>query len=529
MEVSPPRRFGRSRVRLQQRLAKCILLCCAAGEKETAEIATQTEWETVEVATQAAPLTVEAGTQAACETAEAGIQAGRETAEVDTQSDWTDAILLRIRMASGMTQTVQNTRQTLGFEQSTWFRNGLRRVEVRLKCVEKLQDSYKRQWWQLTNHFYVETAEGDLYQHAVANMVTYIKWYCGGITKVSSHLEAEGRMCLEINGVLMEETVKINKGKVIKADGTVSSTEHTETVRVPVVFPPAPPPGFGPSDAAGADADQGPDAESAPAAAPGSAAEPAPAAAADAPGPDSAGCGPESVSGSEAGPGPDSTAATASCATSSTQASGDSSLLPEAAQLPSIYNLFQSTGLEDFSLRVNGLREAFAVLVARDDTANFITVAGSMMLRTLAALNGKDTGVFQQAFDQLVAFAQSPTCTINTELLEVGVHSFNLLDVVFEMVFFGALEGSHVRLVPREPGGFLDHLETVIQAFLPSEAWPPQAVRCWELLRAGMVAFLVEILSLDLRVYQHPQDLAELVFSSLEQRVEQLLSMMPAP
>ncbi|KAL2083622.1 hypothetical protein ACEWY4_021395 [Coilia grayii] len=480
MEVSPPSRFGRSRVRLQQRLAKCILLCCAAGEKETAEIATQTEWETVEVATQAVPLTVEAETQAACETAEAGIQAGRETAETDTQSDWADAILLRIRMASGMTQAVQNTRQTLGFEQSTWFRNGLRRVEVRLKCVEKLQDSYKRQWWQLTNHFYVETAEGDLYQHAVANMVTYIKWYCGGITKVSSHLEAEGRMCLEINGVLMEETVKINKGKIIRADGTVSSTEHTETVRVPVVFPPAPPPGFGPSDAAVLLLQVLLVVQRAPL---------------------------------------DLRLALVLTA-----------LMPLLLVLPALLSsLFQSTGLEDFSLRVYGLREAFAVLVARDDTANFITVAGSMMLRTLAALNGKDTGVFQQAFDQLVAFAQSPTRTINTELLEVGVHSFNLLDVVFEMVFFGALQGTHARLVPREPGGFLDHLETVIQAFLPSEAWPPQAVRCWELLRAGMVAFLVEILSLDLRVYQHPQDLAELVFSSLEQRVEQLLSRMPAP
>ena len=44
-----------------------------------------------------------------------------------------------------------------------------------------------------------------------------------------------------------------------------------------------------------------------------------------------------------------------------------------------------------------------------------------------------------------------------------------------------------------------------------------------------MLVFLVDIFSLDLSVYSRPQDLSDVLFSCLEQRVDQLLSRMLAP
>ncbi|XP_031441367.2 uncharacterized protein LOC105894176 [Clupea harengus] len=468
----------------------------------TAEAETQSVWETAEAGTQAEGETAEAGTQAYWETSEVGTQATWESAEADTQADWTDVFFLAMKMASHMglldaehgpvllcgTQEVQNTRLTVGFEHAEWFSSGPRWVEVKLTCTEKLDESLKRQWFVLTNTFHVETPEGGRVQYASVKCVTYIKRDCGKIIHVSSHMETDATFYLEMAGVLMVETSTTFKGMTIAADGTVSTTERTHTVSVPAPTFPFPQPGFSPD-------------------------------APDAAGPD--------VPCLDSAPGPDGDAASSAAAPSSAQGSGDSSLLPEATQVPSLYHLFLSTALEDFALRLNGLREAFAVLLAKEQGANFVFVAGKMILRNVATLSGKDAGVFQQEFDQLLAFLQSHT--IETELLEVGIHSVNLLDVVFEMVFFGELEGARARLVPRAQGGFLDHLVTVIHAFLPSEVWPHQAARCWELLRADVLVFLVDIFSLDLSVYSRPQDLSDVLFSCLEQRVDQLLSRMPAP
>ncbi|XP_063052630.1 uncharacterized protein LOC134447204 [Engraulis encrasicolus] len=230
--------------------------------------------------------------------------------------------------------------------------------------------------------------------------------------------------------------------------------------------------------------------------------------------------------------GTDAAAADNSTAPGFDDAAGWSGALSAAAsvasQVPSVYYLFQSTGLGDFPLRLAGLRDAFAVLLEQPETANFIAVTGSMLLKNLATLNGKDAGATQQAFDEVVAFAQAPTPTITTELLEVGIHQLNLLDVVFELLLFRNLELAYVRLVLQAQGGFLDHLATVVQSLLPSEAWPPQAAQCWELLQSEAISFVLEILSLDVSAYHQPQHLAQRVFSSLERRIDQLLSVMPS-
>ncbi|KAG5276161.1 hypothetical protein AALO_G00128550 [Alosa alosa] len=322
--------------------------------------------------------------------------------------------------------------------------------------MERLDDSLKKQWWHLTNTFYVETPEGNREQYASVKLVTYIQRYCGGIVHVSFRIETEANFHLEMDGIQMVEISKTFQEITISTDGRVSTTERTQTfipslllslVLVLIFLA--------------------------------------------------------------------------------------QTLLPVLA-LPLVWTrpvvlallvlalqLFSSTGLEDFSLRLNGLRQAFAVLLTEEPNANFITVAGKMILRTMAALNGQDAGVFQQAFDQLVAFAQTPGH--ETELLVVQIHSVNLLDVIFEMVFFRELEGARARLAPRVQGGFLDHLVTIIHAFLPSEAWPPQAVQCWGLLRADLLGFLKEVFSLEQSVYSQPQDLSDGLFNCLEQHVDEPL------
>ncbi|XP_062403987.1 uncharacterized protein LOC134094477 [Sardina pilchardus] len=452
------------------------------------------------------------------------------------------------------TQEVQNTRQTVGFEHSEWFSCGPRWVEVKLSCMERLDNSMQKQWWHLTNTFYMETPEGSRYQYASAKFVTYIQRYCGGIIHVSSRLETEANLRLEMDGVQMVEISQSFQEMTISGNGRVSTTERTKTILVPAPTFPPPEPAFGPILL--------PDLPL-----------------------------PLTLTPVVSTLMPDLTPMVmtlpvvlaclalvlstmlmllifvlpvaltplvlvlldratsmvlmlsmvmlhvvlvllALAALLTPLGDGDSNLLTEAMQVPSLYQFFLPSGLEDFSLRLNGLRQAFAVLLVEEQYANFITVAGKMILRTMAALNGQDAGAFQEAFDQLVAFVQTPGSaqTIENELLEVQIHHVNLLDVIFEMVFFGELQGTRARLASRVQGGFLDHLVKIIHAFMPhpSEVWLPQAIQCWELLRADMLGFLMEVFFLERSVYSRPQDLSDGLFSCLEQRVDQLLSRMTA-
>ncbi|XP_063052403.1 uncharacterized protein LOC134447048 [Engraulis encrasicolus] len=644
-----PSRSSRRRASRQRRWS----LWCFAGAdvKETVDMGTQTECPTVEVATQAdGPetaeattqagwVTAEASTQAACGTAEAGIQAVRVmaeagcqsvwatseasvqaagvTAEADTQVDstdathWLDAELpgASVQRTTGAVPdadwTVQNMNQTTAFEYSEFFRNGQMWVEVKLRCEERREGPYLRQYWYLINNCSQETAEGFM-PYANGELLTHIEWYCGSITAVYSHIHTQMTTVMDIGGLLYGETSTSCRGLSMDAAGTWTRLERTDTLRMPLdqFFTPQPDPdddsaglleidwypgddspgpdpgadGFNDADwfdadgdnagfdnaadddsadddAADADAgfdvaddDAGFDAADDDAADDDAADDDAGFDAADdavgldtgfdaadgledaaavrspAPGPHAA--------DADAAAGTDAAAADNSTAPGFDDAAGCSGALSAAAsvasQVPSVYYFFQSTGLGDFPLRLAGLRDAFAVLLEQPETANFIAVTGSMLVKNLATLNGKDAGATQQAFDEVVAFAQTQTPTITTELLEVGIHQFNLLDVVFELLLFRNLELAYVRLVPQAQDGFLDHLATVVQSLLPSEAWPPQAAQCWELLQSEAISFVLEILSLDVSSYHQPQHLAQRVFSSLERRIDQLLSVMPS-
>ncbi|KAG5262340.1 hypothetical protein AALO_G00274120 [Alosa alosa] len=184
-------------------------------------------------------------------------------------------------------------------------------VQVKLSCMERLDDSTKKQWWHLTNTLYVETPE----------LVTYIQRYCGGIIHVTSRIETEASFNLEMDGVQMVEISKTFQEMTISADGRVSTTERTQSFVVPAPTFPVPQPGSSP-DTPGPDAASG----------------------CDAPGSDTAASGPGTVHGTDAAcpnaAGPDATGGAADSSAgslSSAQGSGDSNLLLEALQVPSLY------------------------------------------------------------------------------------------------------------------------------------------------------------------------------------------------
>ncbi|XP_063064142.1 uncharacterized protein LOC134456641 [Engraulis encrasicolus] len=549
----------------------------------TVEAETQAVWATSEAGIQAERETAEVDIQVDW------IEATTIGLQQSTQAHVARGQLVLFEPPTG---TVQGMCQMMGFEFSEVFRQGVMWVEVKLRCEEWREGPYLRRYWYLTNTCYQQTAEGIVGPYANGELVTFVERYCGGITGLYSHMQTQMTTVMEIGGLLHAETTTTCRGLSMDAAGMWTRLETTRTLLMPLDLFMPPPDATddsaglleidwypAPDDAATADDDAAADDDDSAPDDDAAAADDDDDAAADddtapdddadddsapddddaaddddaddddsAPDDDDA-ADDDSAPDDAAAPAdddsaPDDDAAAADDSASATPADDDSTpdddsapaddsaagpnaVAPLASQVPSVFYLFQSTGLEDFHLRLGGLREACTVLLAQPETANYIAVTGSMLLKNMAALNGKDAGATQQAFDALVAFAQTQTLTATTELLEVGVHQFNLLDVVFELLLLRDL-GVVVQLVPRVQGGFLDHLAAVVQSFLPSEAWPPQAAQCWQLLQSTAVFFVVEILSLDVSAYHQPQHLAQRVFSCLECRIDQLLSVMPS-
>ncbi|XP_048120234.1 uncharacterized protein LOC125308056 [Alosa alosa] len=329
-------------------------------------------------------------------------------------------------------------------------------------------------------------AEGNRDTYTTTDAATIIKWRCSEVVRAVSYHEQESKLLVLMDGVPVIQTSKTYKRVTLSANGSLVSSERSETTSVPAPVVPDP-------SADGA------------------------AGAADASGPTDP-------------PGADASAA-ADDTQSSAQGSEDSCLLPEAREVPFIFNFFQSKNLEDFSTRLTALRQAFTILLSDAQQCNYASVAVRMILQNLATLNGRDADLFQRAFDDLVAYVQNPenALSIQVELLEARIHHINVLDIVFELVLFGMFDVAQRQLVPRVQGGFLDRLLAVVHAFLPFEACSPAAHQYWQMLQADVRAFLEEVFSLDLSVYSRFQVLADGLFSCLERRVDQLLSTLPSP
>ncbi|KAL6468815.1 hypothetical protein MHYP_G00223390 [Metynnis hypsauchen] len=149
------------------------------------------------------------------------------------------------------------------------------------------------------------------------------------------------------------------------------------------------------------------------------------------------------------------------------EAAADLTVPPEAYQVPALYTYFASKS-SNFPLRLSALRQAFTLVLSNSHHAKYISIAGRVLLGGLAARNARELPAFQEAYATLVAFAQDASHreAICTELAQVGIQHFNFLDIVFELVLMGVLQGARPPIYPT-PGGFLGHLVDMICSFSP--------------------------------------------------------------
>ncbi|KAL6486243.1 hypothetical protein MHYP_G00056350 [Metynnis hypsauchen] len=128
----------------------------------------------------------------------------------------------------------------------------------------------------------------------------------------------------------------------------------------------------------------------------------------------------------------------------------------EAWQVPALYNYCTIKRICSIPLKLNVLWQAFA-----------------------------DQTLFQQAYDQLLAFTQNLSLcgVISAELVQIGINCFNIIDVVSEVVVLGVLGGARPPIFP-SPVGFLGHLMAMLFTFTPTSKFRnPRAEHCFFLLQ----------------------------------------------
>ncbi|KAL7851204.1 hypothetical protein AOLI_G00215600 [Acnodon oligacanthus] len=95
-------------------------------------------------------------------------------------------------------------------------------------------------------------------------------------------------------------------------------------------------------------------------------------------------------------------------------------------------------------LRLLALRQTSTIVLSNSHHKKYVYVADRVLLGGLAARNARDLPAFHQAYDLLVTYAQDilhPEA-ICSELVQIRIHHFNLIDVVYELVLMGVMQGS---------------------------------------------------------------------------------------
>ncbi|KAL7866592.1 hypothetical protein AOLI_G00144060 [Acnodon oligacanthus] len=207
------------------------------------------------------------------------------------------------------------------------------------------------------------------------------------------------------------------------------------------------------------------------------------------------------------------------------EVAADLTVPPEAYQVPALYTYFASKS-SNFPLRLLAMRQAFTLVLSNSHHAKYMSIAGRVILGGLAARNARELPAFQEAYATLVAFAEDASHreAICTELAQVGIQHFNFLDIVFELVLMGVLQGARPPIYPT-PGGFLGHLVDMICSFSPiSMQRRPRADKYLFLLLDEAMLLLEEIFGSEEHVYMDPGSLALTLWDCLEKHVQQLLA-----
>ncbi|KAL7866585.1 hypothetical protein AOLI_G00143990 [Acnodon oligacanthus] len=190
----------------------------------------------------------------------------------------------------------------------------------------------------------------------------------------------------------------------------------------------------------------------------------------------------------------------------------------------------------NFPLRLSALRQAFTLVLSDSHHAKYISIAGRVILGGLAARNARELPAFQEAYARLVAFAEDASHreAICTELAQI--QHFNFLDIVFELVLLGVLQGARPLIYPT-PGGFLEHVVDMICSFSPpSMQRRPRAEQYLFLLQdapttdATTTLFLLSMLLLEEifgreeHCYTDPGSLVLCLWDCLQTHVQHLLA-----
>ncbi|XP_060716648.1 uncharacterized protein LOC132839600 [Tachysurus vachellii] len=203
----------------------------------------------------------------------------------------------------------------------------------------------------------------------------------------------------------------------------------------------------------------------------------------------------------------------------------DVELPPEEQEVPFISLYLTGRGITDLVLKLPAVREAFSRMMASIHNKNFLYVAGKQILMRLATANKQDPRGVQRAYDEVIRFLREPSYqeTIEAEVLDAQLYHFNLLDVFFELVFFGCL----INGLPPEAldGGFLQHV------FDMNSQWDvdirePEAEQLFLLLSLKLTMLLEELFSQPLDLYSDPAALATAVQRLVKERVQEMLKAM---
>ncbi|XP_036435633.1 uncharacterized protein LOC118814079 [Colossoma macropomum] len=206
---------------------------------------------------------------------------------------------------------------------------------------------------------------------------------------------------------------------------------------------------------------------------------------------------------------------------------------PEAAggsadvdrEVPALHAYTRIKRIDNFPLKLIALRQAFTIILNNAECRKDVCETGRKILGDLGTLNARDLTAFQQAYDRLLALVQDPSCRegIEVELAQIGIHHFNFIDIVYEVVIFGVQCGVRPQICPM-PGGFLDHLLVMISSFSAStEQSRPRAEQYRLMIQNAMMRLLEDIFALGESVYEHPESVAEAVWNLVVDQFDELL------
>ncbi|KAL7884281.1 hypothetical protein AOLI_G00070510 [Acnodon oligacanthus] len=178
---------------------------------------------------------------------------------------------------------------------------------------------------------------------------------------------------------------------------------------------------------------------------------------------------------------------------------------PEAAggsadidrEVPALHAYTQIKRIENFPLKLIALHQAYTIILNNAECQKDVFESGRKILGNHSKCQGAD-------------------------YLSAGIHHFNFIDIVNEVVIFGVQCRVRPQICPTL-GGFLDHLLVMISSFSASTEQSRPRAKQYRLMiqitlrivtiQNAMMRLLEDIFALGESVYEHPESVAEAVWN----------------